>query len=174
MSSANSDSFSSFPICILFIYFFLLWFIQVGLPNYVEYKWKNIPLVPEFRGDAFSFSPLRRIFPVGFIYGLYYMLSFWRDTVINVWWILSKLFLRLLRGSWFLFFTLSMLSVTLINLQILKNWASLVVQMVKNSPAMHEILVWALVWEDSLEKGMVIHSSILAWRIPWIEEPRRL
>ena len=49
--------------------------------------------------------------------------------------------------------------------------ASLVAQMAKNLPAMLETWVRSLVWEDSLEKGMAIHSSILAWRISWTEEP---
>ena len=44
-------------------------------------------------------------------------------------------------------------------------------QMVKNSPAMQETQVWPLGWEDPLEKEMATHSSILAWRIPWTEEP---
>ena len=44
-------------------------------------------------------------------------------------------------------------------------------QMVKNLPAMQEIWVWSLYWEDPLKKGMATHSSILAWRIPWTEEP---
>jgi len=48
---------------------------------------------------------------------------------------------------------------------------SLVAQMVKNLPAMEETQVQSLGWEDPLEKGMAIHSSILAWRIPWTEEP---
>ena len=43
--------------------------------------------------------------------------------------------------------------------------------MVKNLPAMQETWVWSLGQEDSLEKGMATHSSILAWRIPWTEEP---
>ena len=47
----------------------------------------------------------------------------------------------------------------------------LVVQIIKNSPAMQEIWIWSLGWEDPLEKGMATHSSILAWRIPWTEEP---
>ena len=51
---------------------------------------------------------------------------------------------------------------------------SLVTQMVKNSPAMQETLVRSLGQEDPLEKGMATHSSILAWRIPWMEEPDRL
>ena len=42
--------------------------------------------------------------------------------------------------------------------------------MVKNPPAMQETQVQSLGWEDPLEKGMGTHSSILAWRIPWIEE----
>ena len=45
--------------------------------------------------------------------------------------------------------------------------ASLVAQLVKNSPAMWETWVLSLGWEDSLEKGKATHSSILAWRIPW-------
>ena len=49
--------------------------------------------------------------------------------------------------------------------------ASLVAQMVKNLPAMQEIQVRSLDWEDPLEKGMAIHSSILAWRIPRSKEP---
>ena len=43
--------------------------------------------------------------------------------------------------------------------------------MVKNLPAMHETWVRSLSQEDPLEKGMATHSSILAWRIPWTEEP---
>ena len=50
-------------------------------------------------------------------------------------------------------------------------WASLVAQLVKNLPAMRETWVRSLGWEDPLEKEMATHSSILAWRIPWIEEP---
>ena len=47
-------------------------------------------------------------------------------------------------------------------------------QTVKNSPAMQETWVQSLGWEDPLEKKMATHSSILAWRIPWTEEPGRL
>ena len=46
--------------------------------------------------------------------------------------------------------------------------------MVKNPPEMQETWDRSLVWEDPLEKGMATHSSILAWRIPWTEEPGRL
>ena len=49
--------------------------------------------------------------------------------------------------------------------------ASLVAQMVKNLLVMQETRVQPLGWEDLLERGMAIHSSILAWRIPWTEEP---
>ena len=44
-------------------------------------------------------------------------------------------------------------------------------QMVKNPPAMQETWVQDLGWEDTLDKGLATHSSILAWRIPWTEEP---
>ena len=47
-------------------------------------------------------------------------------------------------------------------------------QMVKNLPAMQEAKVQYLRREDPLEKGMDTHSTILAWRIPWTEEPDRL
>ena len=49
--------------------------------------------------------------------------------------------------------------------------AELVTQTIKNLPAMWETQVRSLGQEDSLEKGMATHSSILAWRIPWTEEP---
>ena len=49
--------------------------------------------------------------------------------------------------------------------------ASLIVQVVKNLPAMWKTLVRSLGQEDPLEKGMATHSSILAWRITWTEEP---
>ena len=54
------------------------------------------------------------------------------------------------------------------------NRASLVAQSVRNSPAMQETQVRSLGWEDPLEMEMAIHSNILAWRIPWTEEPGRL
>ena len=52
--------------------------------------------------------------------------------------------------------------------------ASLIAQSVKNLPAMQESQVRFLGREDSLEKEVATHSRILAWRIPWIEEPARL
>ena len=55
------------------------------------------------------------------------------------------------------------------SLPIHLKWASLVVQTVKNLPAMQETQVQSLDWKDSLEKGMATQSSILAWRIPWTE-----
>ena len=50
-------------------------------------------------------------------------------------------------------------------------WVSLVTQTVKNLPTMRETWVESLGREDPLEKRMATHSSILAWRIPWTEEP---
>ena len=49
--------------------------------------------------------------------------------------------------------------------------ASLVTQMVKNLPVRQETQVGSLGWEDPLEKEVATHSGILAWRIPWTEEP---
>ena len=51
---------------------------------------------------------------------------------------------------------------------------AMVAQMVKNLPAMQETQVQSLGWEDPLEKEMATHSSILAWRMLWTEEPGRL
>ena len=50
----------------------------------------------------------------------------------------------------------------------------MVAQMIKNPSAMRETWVRSLGGEDPLEKGMVTHSSILVWRIPWTEEPGEL
>ena len=52
--------------------------------------------------------------------------------------------------------------------------ASPVAQMVKRLPATRETRVQSLGWEDLLEKAMAPHSSTLAWKIPWTEEPGRL
>ena len=53
-------------------------------------------------------------------------------------------------------------------------WTSLVAQMVKRLSTMWETWVQALGWKDPLEKEMAIHSSTIAWKIPWTEEPGRL
>ena len=58
--------------------------------------------------------------------------------------------------------------------RIMRKYSCLVAQLVKNLPAVHETWVGSLGWEDPLEKGKATHSSILAWRIPWTEEPGRL
>ena len=54
---------------------------------------------------------------------------------------------------------------------MVKNWHSLVAQMVKCLLTVQETHVRSLDWEDRLEKEMATHSSTLAWRIPWTEEP---
>ena len=54
---------------------------------------------------------------------------------------------------------------------LLYSWASPVAQMVKNLPAMWETWGQSLGWEDTLEEGMATPSSILAWKIPWTQEP---
>ena len=61
-------------------------------------------------------------------------------------------------GSWLVYFRL----------------ASLVAQRLKRLPPMRETWVQSLGWDDPLEKEMVTHSSILAWKIPWTEKPGRL
>ena len=52
--------------------------------------------------------------------------------------------------------------------------ASLVAQTIRNPLPVREAWVQSLGWQDPLEKGMATHSSILAWKIPWTEEPGRL
>ena len=52
------------------------------------------------------------------------------------------------------------------NYLLIKEWASLVAQLLKNLPAVQETWVLSLGWEDPLEKGMATHFSIIAWRIP--------
>ena len=54
---------------------------------------------------------------------------------------------------------------------LMNYWASLVSQLIKYPSAMQETLVQFLGWKDPLEEGMATHLSILAWRIPWTEEP---
>ena len=53
----------------------------------------------------------------------------------------------------------------------LETQVSMVAQMVQNPPAMQEIWVQSLGWEDLLEEGMATHPSILIWRVPWTEQP---
>ena len=59
----------------------------------------------------------------------------------------------------------------LLTMSLSASQASLVVQMVKNLRAMQKIWVQFLGQRDPLEKGMVTHSGILAWKIPWTEKP---
>ena len=63
---------------------------------------------------------------------------------------------------------------TTFRMAIIKNDTSLVAQMVKSMPAVQETRIWSLGWEDHLEKEMATHSSILACKIPWMEEHGRL
>ena len=69
---------------------------------------------------------------------------------------------------------LAQTQVFLVFKQVFMNLASLVAQKVKCLPAMQETWVRFLGWEDPLEKEMAIHSSTLAWKSPWMEEPDRL
>ena len=62
--------------------------------------------------------------------------------------------------------------VCVVSLSVVSN--SLPSQTVKNMPAMWETWLWSLGQEDPLEKGMATHFSVLSWRIPMTEEPRKL
>ena len=59
-------------------------------------------------------------------------------------------------------------------MHVRRRGASLVAQIVKHMLAIQETWVQSLGWEDPLEKEMATHSSTLAWKIPWTEEPGRL
>ena len=88
---------------------------------------------------------------------------FWLVWIMPLWtWICKYLFKALLSVLW------------IYTQNLLNHVASLMAQLVKNQPAMRETWVWSLGWEDPLEKGTTTYSSILAWRIPWTEEPGRL
>ena len=72
------------------------------------------------------------------------------------------------------YFQVVLSSVSIIIFKYPVNWASLVAQTVRRLPTMRETgetQVQSLGWEDPLEKEMATHSSILAWKILWVEEP---
>ena len=78
----------------------------------------------------------------------------------------------MVQNDWWQVINLVMLTLNLNNYyQYTCRRASLVTQTVKNLPAMQETQVRSLGGENPLEKGMAIQSSILAWRIPWTEQP---
>ena len=71
---------------------------------------------------------------------------------------------------WNFFFACQRSFTAFLSQLFITKWASLVVQTVKNLPAMQENQVQSLGGKTPLEKGMTTHSGILAWRIPWTEE----
>ena len=105
-------------------------------------------------------------------------LEVFRMHSVSVWWNFHLQFLSYVLFCFkylSLFFSCDLMCVSFIldNVCILY-LASLVAQRVKHLPALQETWVWSLGREDPLEKEMATHSSILAWKIPWTEEPDRL
>ena len=81
---------------------------------------------------------------------------------------------RLQGGTWDVGLSLNKLRIMYLQIH---TWTSQVVPVVENLPSSAEVIgMWirSLGWEDPLEESMAMHSSILAWRFPWIEEPGRL
>ena len=90
---------------------------------------------------------------------------------LPVWLVLTFYWIALISSTWVTQTLALHLSTTSLLLSPIFGWASLMAQTVKNLPAMQEIRVRFLGQEDPLEKEMVTHSSILAWKISWTEEP---
>ena len=89
------------------------------------------------------------------------------DTMIFIFWMLSF-------KPPFSLYSFTFIKKLFISCSLSVIRASLVAQTVKCLPTMQETRVWSLGWEVPLEKKMATHSSILAWKIPWTEEPGRL
>ena len=103
----------------------------------------------------------------------------WSILARKLWYqhILNSIFRSLTHFSYMTLMLVKSWTLILIHLFVsyhLDIWASLVAQRLKRLPGMRETRVLSLGWEDPLEKEMATHSSILAWRIPWREEPGRL
>ena len=93
----------------------------------------------------------------------------------GVWWAILHIFTKSwTRLSNFTFHFQSSLLISMICIRNKLSWTSLVAQTVKHLPTVQETWVQSLRQEDLLEKEMATHSSILAWEIPWMEEPGRL
>ena len=101
----------------------------------------------------------------------WYGVSFWgEEFVIKLvmwWWLHNSVNILIIRDL----HTLNGLILWYVNYILVK---LLLAQTVKRLPTMHETRVQSLGWEDPLEKEMATHSSTLAWKIPWMEEPGRL
>ena len=103
-----------------------------------------------------------------YLFFLFFFWTMWKQVAGIVTCHLEYLSMRFQRIGTFSFST-SLHSRHLIFTVVI--WASLMAQMVKSQPALQETQVQSLGQEDFLEKEMTTHSSILAWEIPWTEEP---
>ena len=74
-------------------------------------------------------------------------------------------------GNWVLYHESHLGSPCLLLISVYCEWTSLVAQMVKRLPTMRKTRVQSLDWEDLLQKEMATHPSVLAWKIPWTEDP---
>ena len=124
-------------------------------------------LVLDFRGNDFNFSPLRNVCCGFIIHGFCYVevCSFYACFLEGFY---HKSVLNFVKGFFYIYWDNHMVFI----FQFVN--ASLVAQRLKHLPAMWETLVLSLPGEDPLENERATHSSILAWRIPWREEPGRL
>ena len=128
---------------------------------------------------CWSIHELSNVFCFGFFFQFYFYLVLMDWTIDISLPTTSSSQLLTLQGSlfsffnWFFYFSSSLYIICLFLYFFfnLKQYLLTSFSLVKNLPAMQETQVWSLGWEDPLEEEMATHSSILAWKIPWTEEP---
>ena len=155
-----------------------------GLPYPTLFSYPFLPSNCTTWGNLLSFSEYLFLFKICII---------WRITFITEVLQESRQIMLLKHNPWYIrervpydsrdsqesspapqFKSISSLTFSFLYGPTVTSWVSWVAQMVKHLPAIWETWVRSLGWEDSLEKGKATHFSILAWEIPWTEEPGRL